>query len=381
MQLVVSDIILFIFIHHTELNLASNQKVTEPLPVCPCEYKYNPVCGSDHITYMNECVLNCTSNRSVQERRGIYKVKNGECDTCVCQQVDLPVCTMEGLTFPNECELGCENIKRIRVQQPIVNLAYRAGCIGPSTGCTDIVAPVCGTDNILYRNKCVLDTANAISLKRNGPLIQVKNNGACLESCSCPLEHQPTCGSNGYYYENICYLVCQNKLNYCSKYSLISPVDRSVCDGCYCMQTDSPVCGSDGRTYKNSCELNCEAKRQRTKNLIIAKYAACSDCYCTGDYIPVCGTDKVTYTNECQLKCNNSKRVDGYSISVFYQGECQPAGCTCNIGCPPEYEPVCGSDGKSYWNLCWLNCNADCKERIENTRHILYPQKSGACTL
>ncbi|XP_045492494.1 serine protease inhibitor dipetalogastin-like [Colias croceus] len=350
------------------------QSVVETQPICPCEYKYNPVCGSDGITYMNDCVLQCISNQNPS----LNKIGDGECESCICQYVNLPVCSLGGLTFPNECELACENKKRINAKQPIIYLAYRAACVGPSTGCTDLASPVCGTDDILYRNKCVLDVTSSYLINQGNQPIEVKNNGACLDGCLCPQDTQPVCGSNGCIYNNPCYIACQNRRNSCSKYPYIDIADDSVCYLCHCKPEQNPVCGTDGRTYDNPCELNCEAKKPGSSYLAIASYGKCAGCYCTQENIPVCSSDQKTYTNECHLRCANS--ADGGTRSVYYYGECQPRGCSCYT-CPPEYQPMCGTDGRTYWNLCWLNCNAGCLSRDKNTSQSLFLKKRGACEL
>lgn len=42
-----------------------------------------------------------------------------------------------------------------------------------------------------------------------------------------------------------------------------------------------------------------------------------------------------------------------------YPGECKVTPGNCNLGCPGNYDPVCGSDGVTYPNLCALEV-ADC---------------------
>jgi len=89
------------------------------------------------------------------------------------------------------------------------------------------------------------------------------------------------------------------------------------------------------------------------------------DCprFCTKIYLPVCGTNGKTYGNDCELKmdaCVNPTE----KIGIAHSGKCKQlsSGAQCNIMCLANYDPVCGSNGKTYSNECFLgvdNCHND----------------------
>lgn len=71
-------------------------------------------------------------------------------------------------------------------------------------------------------------------------------------------------------------------------------------------------------------------------------------CLCGYYYQPVCGTNGRTYSNLCFLNCDRRKNP---CIQVASYGKCRNL-CVCTR----EWNPVCGTDGQTYPTECQLNC-------------------------
>ncbi|XP_045617354.1 four-domain proteases inhibitor [Procambarus clarkii] len=79
-----------------------------------------------------------------------------------------------------------------------------------------------------------------------------------------------------------------------------------------------------------------------------SQYTGCKK-GCPKNIDPVCGSDGVTYSNLCLLE---NAQCDDPTLSLQYDGPCKEEKCP--NGCNKKLDPVCGSDGNTYGNLCLL---------------------------
>ena len=135
-----------------------------------CGEEYDPVCGVDGNTYINECF----AAKSRIEIAGL-----GACAPSGCPGVPDPVCGMNGRTYLNRCEA---NVDRVPVQRA-------SAC--DVNNCPPVFAPVCGNDGVTYDNACLADKDGVTSY----------TVGICNQR-PCPNLFVPVCGADNLTYAN-----------------------------------------------------------------------------------------------------------------------------------------------------------------------------------
>ncbi|KAH9525292.1 Extracellular protease inhibitor 10 [Bulinus truncatus] len=99
-----------------------------------------------------------------------------------------------------------------------------------------------------------------------------------------------------------------------------------------CPEVYQPVCATDGNTYSNACYMEKQT----------------------------CGQVQVNYTGQCG---NPSAPSDtGPSSSDVAPKECKP-----DFNCLDVYQPVCGTDGKTYSNGCYMELQSCGRVQVNYT--------------
>ena len=191
--------------------------------------------------------------------------------------------------------------------------------------CHKFNAPVCGEDNITYKNECALDYAG-VKLKARGPCFQTTDQNGNLVA-NCDDSYAPVCGEDLVTYFNECHML-NNNIELAHKGVCQSPTDDNDTGMSFpCPVKYEPVCSS-GITFANRCIPD-------NLEMLIQNTGPCqSQCNCPKEYKPVCSTESITFDNECLLECaQKQKRI---------QGECRFLGRNCEF-CSKVLLPVCST--------------------------------------
>ena len=173
------------------------------------------------------------------------------------------------------------------------------------------------------------------------------------ENCICTLEYEPVCGVNGETYSNACFAACEG----------VEVASERECDA-------TNFCGIESvhdLDFLNGIIGDCAYKSVYSFIIGDTEYVYAvpdGECYYTGgsalsisDLSPslydcqgnfICGVGAQAAIWDCQnFDIDVSSYITPENLVWQFNNDCL---------CPPNYEPVCGVDGFSYYNQCFAAC-------------------------
>jgi hypothetical protein len=240
----------------------------EPMCEIAC-VRYEPVCGSDGVTY------GCGAADAWCH--GAEVAYEGECrEDCMCPMIYAPVCGVDGMTYSNRCFAGCEGVE----------IAYEGECLDTCM-CDDVWEPVCGRDGNTYGNRCEARCAG----------VRVDHAGECVEACACPRIWAPVCGADGNTYANDCEARCARV-----EVAYDGECRPDVCGGVVCTLA-CPYGFATGRDGCPICECaeptRCESDADCGDGSFCREDVVCEAPACSDATDPACDPDVVRCYGVC----------------------------------------------------------------------------------
>ncbi|XP_041328624.1 agrin-like, partial [Pyrgilauda ruficollis] len=341
----------------------------------PCAPVVAPVCGSDHSTYSNECELD---RAQCNQQRRIKVVSKGPCGS-------KDPCAEVTCSFGSTC-----------VPSPDGQVAK---CVCPSS-CSGVPeSPVCGSDGRDYRSQCHLnkhacDKQENVFKKFDGPCdpcqaVPSEPSRVCRVNPrtrraellprpeGCPPGRDPVCGDDGVTYDSECAM---------ARSGAIRGMDIQKVRSGQCQPQDQ---------CKEECKFNAVCLNRRG-----AARCSCERIACDGAFRPLCGRDSRTYGSDCQRRraeCLQQQHIPArhsgpcdlgapspcLSVECSFGATCvvknQEAVCECQQQCQGRYDPVCGTDQRTYGNPCELHAMACLLQRDIGLRHKGPCERCGKC--
>lgn len=295
----------------------------EPYCKLKCDrYGVEPICGSDHTSYINACHLLATKCH----RPTLEKLYDG---LCVVEDPTKPVPQHQSRISPSGPYYGqvtpqSQPISRVTeayLSNPSVGTGFGTFeaneavpvTTRPSTGgrcnpvCPRRYDPVCGSNGVTYANDCLLEYAMCTN-----PSIQKVQNGKC--------QGQPSASG--------------------ASHSDGSHLARSAaCVPSPCSAIEAPVCASNGQTYMNRCAFkNAQCEQPRLAIVHEGECGSHTELSCDTMVCPMfteCKQDAATGVAYCADICA-PERCSELEDCELRTTECFTAPCSPVATCVPR---------------------------------------------
>ncbi|KAM3716461.1 Agrin [Dirofilaria immitis] len=323
----------------------SHQDINEAMKcnnIIECDKHYEPICGTDGITYVNRCRF----NKARCHNKALLIAYNGECCINRCEQYWAPVCDNYNVTYLNLCIFSVQNCIAIRRDNQPLSIVSMSAC--PNDECNmkckpNDYQPVCASNGITYSNECELNSIICglnkqynqwNSMTNEEPKLELDYIGVCCEEITAKCDNNdnlsPICDSEGHTHNNICEyerMACLSWKRFRTNLT-IQYWDECCVDNCQHEQSQMSICDNTQTTHDSWCKFRlaqCESHRRNNRTLQVAYMGECctilhhENCINSG---PICDTDAITHHDLCAFRHKECimNRTQDKIIKIAYYG-------------------------------------------------------------